>query len=122
MLDAKLIRFAAVGLLNSGFGYLLYAGLLAVGFDYGAALTIGTVIGVVFNFKTTGSLVFGSRDNSLIFRFVGVYLMVYCCSYFGLWILDRAGLDPYTAGLITLVPSAGLAFVLNKLFVFHTAQ
>jgi putative flippase GtrA len=120
--DQVFFRFALVGLLNSCFGVLCYYILLSVGLSYGAALTVGTLIGVLFNFKTTGALVFGSHDNRLIFRFVGVYLMVYCFSYLGLWLLDRAGFDPYTAGLLTLVPSAGLAFLLNKFFVFQTAQ
>ena len=118
----ELIRFVFVGVLNTFFGYFLYAVLLTLGFGFGLALTIGTAIGVAFNFKTTGVLVFGSRDNSLFFRFIGVYLMVYCLNFLGLWALDLIGFDPFTSGLFILVPMAAVAYVLNKCFVFKVNQ
>ncbi len=120
--DKELVRFAAVGALNSGFGYLTYAAMLGIGLDYGYASAVSMTMGVLFNFKTTGSLVFRSRDNRLIFRFAGVYLLVYAFNYLGLWFLARIGVDPYTAGVVTVLPSAGLAFALNKALVFRVTH
>jgi len=119
--DAHLLRFAAVGVLNTAFGYGVYALMLSIGLSYAAASAVGTVVGVLFNFKTTGALVFGSRDNGLIFRFVAVYVVVYGVNLLGLWLLDQGGVDAYTAGLLTLLPAAILAYVLNKVFVFRVA-
>jgi putative flippase GtrA len=121
VLDARLVRFAAVGVINTAFGYLVYALLLSIGFGYALASGLATVIGVLFNFKTTGGFVFGSRDNRLIFRFVVVYVVIYCANVMGLWLLDQRGVDPYTAGLITLLPAAVIAYLLNKVFVFKVS-
>lgn len=120
MLDPRLLRFAVVGVLNTAFGYLIYAVMLWVGLNYAAAAAVGTVLGVLFNFKTTGRLVFGSNDNRLLFRFIGVYVFVYLANVLGLTLLTWLGLSAYTAGLLTLLPAAGLAFLLNKRYVFRT--
>jgi putative flippase GtrA len=122
LFDKKIFRFAAVGGLNAVFGYLAFAAMLVIGLNYGAASAVGTVVGILFNFKTTGSLVFESHDNRLIFRFVGVYLLVYGFNYLGLFAITRMGIDPYTAGLVTLLPSAGLAFALNSFLVFPSSR
>jgi putative flippase GtrA len=121
MWDARLLRFAAVGVLNTVFGYGVYALMLSVELGYAAASAVATVVGVLFNFKTTGVLVFDSQDNRLILQFIAVYVIVYCVNLTGLWLLNRAGVDSYTAGLVTLLPAATLAYVLNKVFVFRVA-
>ena len=119
--DAQLLRFLAVGVVNTAFGYGVYALMLSIGLHYAVAAAVGTVIGVLFNFKTTGVLVFGSRDNGLIIRFIAAYVVVYGANVLGLWLLERGGADAYTSGLMTLLPAAILAFVLNKAFVFKVA-
>ena len=119
--DARLVRFLVVGMLNTAFGYCVYALMLSVGLGYVGASAVATVIGVLFNFKTTGVFVFASRDNRLVFHFVAVYVVVYCVNLTGLWLLGRGGVDPYTAGLITLLPAAMLAYWLNKLLVFRVS-
>jgi putative flippase GtrA len=118
VLDARFLRFAAVGIVNTAFGYLVYALMLSIGLGYATASAVATVIGVLFNFKTTGVFVFRSHENRLILRFFGVYVVVYCANLTGLWLLDQSGVDPYTAGLITLLPAAVIAFLLNKNLVF----
>lgn len=122
MLDQRLLRFVAVGVLNTAFGYLTYASLLWIGFNYAAASAIGTIIGVLFNFKSIGRLVFGSTNNGLLIKFFGVYLAVYILNIGGLWLLTNSGLDAYVAGLVTLLPAAILSFVLNKTFVFRVSS
>lgn len=120
--DPTLLRFAAVGLLNTAFGYCIYAVMLWIGLNYAAAAAVGTVLGVLFNFKTTGSLVFCSNDNRLILRFVGVYVLVYITNVAGLASLTSMGLSAYIAGLIMLAPAAILAFLLNKKWVFKASK
>lgn len=120
--DPTLLRFAAVGLLNTAFGYCVYAVMLWVGLNYAAAAAVGTVLGVLFNFKTTGSLVFRSNDNRLILRFVGVYTLVYMTNVAGLASLTIMGLSAYIAGLVMLLPAAMLAFLLNKKWVFKASK
>lgn len=114
----RLLRFLAVGALNTAFGYGCFTLLVLLGLHYSLALLLGTVLGVLFNFKTTGSLVFGSRDNRLLFRFVGTYAIIYCCNLAAMAMLVRTGLSPQLAGALLLLPMALLAFVLNRQLVF----
>jgi len=55
----KFARFLLVGVLNTIFGYFLYGTLILIGLDYKYAVLLVTILGVLFNFQTTGRLVFG---------------------------------------------------------------
>jgi putative flippase GtrA len=120
--DALFLRFLAVGAINAAFGYGVFAALLYVGSHYAMASFISTVVGVLFNFKTTGRLVFGSHDNRLIFRFVGTYVIIYLANVAGLKLFSLFGIHPYLGGALLVLPLAVLAFTLNKRFVFHHGQ
>jgi putative flippase GtrA len=113
--------FLAVGVLNTAFGYGCYALLVWTGLHYGLAALMSTVLGVLFNFRTTGPLVFRSRDNRLLGRFVGVYVFTYAANLVGLWALQKAGLDAYWSGAALLLPMALLSFALQRRFVFVAA-
>lgn len=115
----RFFRFLLVGALNSLFGYGCYALLLYLGVHYALALFLATVIGVLFNFKTTGYLVFKSKDNRLIFRFAATYAIVYAVNVSALKLLSLVGIDMYFGGALLLLPMAILAYVLNKRFVFN---
>ena len=121
LLQVKLLRFLLVGLLNAAFGYGCFAGFLYLGLHYSAALLLATVLGVAFNFKSTGALVFGSKNNKLIFRFVAGYGVVYGANVAGIAALKLLGVDPYLAGMALIVPMALLSFVINNRFVFNYA-
>ncbi len=115
----RFLRFLAVGVLNSLFGYWCFALLLYLGVHYAVALFFATVVGVLFNFKTTGYLVFKSKDNRLIFRFVATYVIVYAINVPSLKILSLVGIDMYYGGALLIFPMAVLAYILNKRFVFN---
>jgi len=121
LLQVKLLRFLLVGVLNSAFGYGCFAGFLYLGLHYSAALLLATVLGVAFNFKSTGALVFGSNNNKLIFRFVAGYGVVYGTNVVGIAALKLLGVEPYLAGMALIVPMALLSFVINNRFVFKYA-
>ena len=120
-LKHEIPRFLAVGVLNTLFGYGLFAALIFLGLHYSLAVLLATIGGVLFNFKTYGRLVFGSRDNRLLFRFVAVYGIVYAAHVSLLKALLSTGLDPYAGGALLVVPMAALAFVLMKRLVFNNA-
>ncbi|NCR39973.1 MAG: GtrA family protein [Microcystis aeruginosa W13-11] len=121
----KFARFLLVGVLNTLFGYFLYGTLILIGLDYKLAVLLATILGVLFNFQTTGRLVFGSKNNKLIFRFVLVYVVTFLLNVEALRIVDAIdiGIEQKTkmliAGAILLLPMAVLSFVLMKLFVFR---
>ena len=115
------LRFLLVGGLNAAFGYGCFAILHYAGLHYSMALLVATVLGVLFNFKTTGILVFKSSNNRLIVRFVLAYAVVYIVNVIGVEFLSRWGLSPYWGGAILILPMAALAFILQKRFVFAHA-
>lgn len=117
-MNKQLIKFLVVGGLNTLFGYIVFAVLISTGLHYTIAVLIGTIIGVLFNFKTTGKLVFDSHDNRLIWKFFGVYGIVYLLNIIGLYVLKQMSVDIYIAGAILLLPMALVSFGLNKRFVF----
>lgn len=121
LLQVKLLRFLLVGVLNAAFGYGCFAGFLYLGLHYSAALLLATVLGVAFNFKSTGALVFGSKNNKLIFRFVTGYSVVYGTNVVGIAALKLLGVDPYLAGMALIVPMALFSFFINNRFVFNYA-
>lgn len=107
-----------MGVLNSIFGYGCFALLLYLGVHYALALFIATIVGVLFNFKTTGWLVFKSNDNRLVFRFASTYAIVYAVNVSSLKALSLVGIDMYYGGAALIFPMAVLAYILNKRFVF----
>lgn len=123
MLISKLIpfmffRFLLVGVLNTVFGYGCFSILLYAGLHYSFALLIATGLGVLFNFKTNGVMVFKSSDNGLIWRFIAVYAFVYIVNVVGIEAFCQLGFTPYWGGAVLVLPMAVLAFFLQKRFVF----
>ncbi|MDD5693582.1 MAG: GtrA family protein [Patescibacteria group bacterium] len=119
-IDKRFIKFLFVGGLNTLFGYGLFAFFIFLHFNYLVAITFGTIIAIIFNFKTTGLIVFKSNDNKLIFKFFGVYLIVYILNVIGLRIFNQFNVSNYIAGAVLLLPIAIISFLLMRSFVFKT--
>lgn len=117
-ITAEFIRFVLVAMLNTLFGYGVYTLLVYCGMHFSLATLISTILGVLFNFKTYGILVFKNSSNKLIFRFVLVYCVVYLCNIGGIALLKTLGMSSYLAGAVMLVPVGLLGFILNKIFVY----
>jgi putative flippase GtrA len=118
----QILRFLIVGGLNTIFGYTLFAVFILLQLHYVLAALLGQICGILFNFKTTGALVFKNRENRLIFRFFGVYGVTYLITIGLLKIFDYYGIGSLVAGAIILLPIAFLSFLLNKRFVFNRLQ
>jgi len=119
MLKHEFIRFILVGVLNTIFGYSIYALFIFIGFNFVIASFFATIIGILFNFQTIGRLVFQAHDNRLIFRFFMVYGIVFLFGIIFIWLLKLIGLNNYIAGLITLFPNAIISYLLNKFYVYR---
>lgn len=120
MLKQQIVRFIAVGVVNTLFGYGIYALLIYLGLNYMVAVLFATVAGVLFNFKTIGHYVFESSDSSLLLKFSIVYSIIYGINVGLIWLFSLWNIDYYTAGFLAIVPCAAISFILNKLFVFRT--
>lgn len=116
----KFVRFVFVGGLNTAFGFGLYCLLIWMGLSYIWATLISHTLGVLFNFITTGRIVFDNSDNSLIFKFVMNYLLVYFINIGlnkGAQIL--LGPNEYISGFFALVITSLFSFFVLNRFVFN---
>lgn len=114
-----LIRFVLVGVLNTSFSYLIYAGLLFIGLGFQLANLIALVIGIFFSFKTQGHFVFDNPDNRLLGRFVLSWAVIYVCTITVIGQIIAFGFDPYAAGALSLPFSVALSYLTQKYFVFR---
>ena len=113
------IKFIFIGIINTIFGYGIYLLFLLIGFNYVIAALLSTILGIIFNFFTTGRLVFKSTNNYLILKFVMVYIFIYLFTISGLSILYLYGISYEIGGALMLAPNALLSFFLNKRLVFN---
>lgn len=116
--DYKFVKFLFVGALNTAFAYLIYSLLLFFNFHYALAAIASTVLGVLFNFKTTGTIVFKNSDNSLIFKFIGVYCITCSINVLCLKVFAFFDFNMYLAGALLILPIAIISYILMKKAVF----
>ena len=115
----QLVKFILVGGLNSLFGYSCYALFVFMGLPYPVALLLATCIGVLFNFKTTGTIVFANANNDYFLKFVIVYGFIYLFNMTFIKFMELFTSNLYLAGFVAMIPAAILGFILNKYIVFR---
>jgi putative flippase GtrA len=115
-------RFMIVGLLNTAFGYGIYAASLLTGLVPELALLITFATAMIFNFMTTGRLVFRSTGIRRFPKFAFAYLLIYGINVFALRGVLDLGFRPLIAQLIVLPPIVTCTFVIMKLFVFRSSH
>lgn len=115
---ARFVRFLFAGLLNTAFGYAIFAAGLRAGATPALALLVATVSGVFFNFFTTGRLVFGSSAVRRLPRFVLSYCVIYLINLALLTLLTRAGVSALAAQALSLPIVVVCSFLILRRFVF----
>jgi putative flippase GtrA len=110
------LRFGVVGLLNTAFGYAVFAALILAGLWPGAAIVTSTIVGVAFNFQTSRRLVFRSRGR--VIRFVGLYCAVLALNWSALRALHSTGLNDLRSQALLVLPLAAISFAAQRTFVF----
>lgn len=116
-IDEKFLKFLFVGCLNTLFGYCLYALLITIGLIANVALFFQYIIGVLWNFKTTGSIVFNNHNNRLLLKFVLSYVFTFLINSLLLNFLIKY-LNEYISQAILILPIAMLSFLIFKFWVF----
>lgn len=114
--DRRFIGFLIGGGVNTLFGYGVFSVLILCGASPHIALTVGTVMGVLFNFLTT-SAVFRSRDLRRLPRFLAVYAAMLGFNMLLLEAVMSTGLRPILAQAVIL-PIFTLTFLAMRRFVF----
>ena len=119
--DRKFVKFLFVGGINTLFGYLMYSIFISTPLPRFWALLCAYIIGILWNFKTTGVIVFKNHDNGLIFKFFFSYVITFLINYFCLNGLAVLNINKYLAQLILVFPIAVISFILFKYFVFKNS-
>jgi putative flippase GtrA len=124
LLEYKPVRFVLVGGLNTVFGYGVFATVYLLTHHRLGALVTATVLGVTFNYFTTGRLVFASKGGGAraIVPFVllyGVLLLVNAPLLEG---LVRIGLPTLVAQALVIPFMAALSYLINRYWVFRPRE
>lgn len=117
-MNNKIIKYILVGLVNTIFGYSVFALLLYLHLHYSLATLLASIAGVLLNFKTIGGLVFKSHNNSMITKFVVVYVVTYLLNVGSLKIFNSYNVNMYLAGVLLLILITPISFILHNKFVF----
>jgi len=115
----QFLRFLMVGGVNTAFGYSVYAAAIFAGLRPTLALACAMVCGVVFNFFTTGRLVFREQAGNAFPRFVLAYGVIYLVNLGLLHLATRLGAGPLLAQALVTPPTVVFTFGLMKLVVFR---
>ena len=115
----QFFRFLVVGAGNTVFGYSVYVICLWIGIVYQAAAVVSTVLGVLFNFFTTGGIVFRNAALGKILGFIAVYGVTLIINLILLTALVTAGMSKVLAQALVLPLIVVLSFLLNKFLVFR---
>lgn len=112
-------RFLVVGAINTGFGYAVFALLYLATSSHRSALVVATIAGVVFNFFTTGRIVFASRSGRRFVPFVAGYAISLALNFVLLELLLRLGIDPLLGQVIALPIVVLATYGINARLVFR---
>jgi putative flippase GtrA len=100
----RLFAFCVVGAINMLVGYALFAAFILIGLGTTFSLLCATVIGVLFNYITTGKLVF--QSDRAVFR---LFITVYIAQFVTNWL---------AAQLLVLPPLAVATYAAMRSWVF----
>jgi putative flippase GtrA len=114
----QFVNYILIGIINTIFGYGLYALFIYFGFSYFYAMLFATILGVLFNFKTIGKFVFKSNNNSLLLKFIVIYAAGFLINIYIVKTLKSFNYNDYISGAISIAIISVATFLLNKYYVF----
>jgi hypothetical protein len=119
LLDRRVVRFLLVGLLNSAFGFFIFSAAVWFGQGTVTALLAGNAAGLVFNFFSTGGLVFRTLALHRLPKFVACYLSMLLINYSLLEVLTPVVNSKIAAQAVLTLPMAALSYAIMTLWVYR---
>lgn len=113
----RIILFLAAGLLNTGFGYGVYALGVWAGLAPSMAVVVSTIAGIAFNYRTLGA-VFAARGLSRLPHFVAAHAVFAPLNMAILHFAQAAGTGPYLGEVLALCVVVPLSYVVMRQIVF----
>lgn len=113
----RLWRYYQAGIVNTAFGFGLYAAFVALGLNMYLAQVVAHLLGMTFNYFTYSRHAFHDSDASKT-RFILSYAINYLIGLGALWSVSRFIASPYLAGLIALIIVSLVNYLILKNWVF----
>jgi putative flippase GtrA len=117
----RFFRFLAAGAMNTLFGFAVFSMVILLAAPVWAALLIASVVGVVFNFFTTGGYAFRSRLWANFPGFCAAYVVLYLLNWVLIGWLEAWVPGKIVAQAILTLPMAIISYVIMARLVFATA-
>jgi putative flippase GtrA len=111
-------RYYGAGVVNTAFGYSLFAALVWLGLNVFVAQIIAHVSGTVFNYFMFKSFVFTSSRPALM-RYIASYAVNYLIGLGFLAAIRLVVPSPYAAGFLAILCASAVNYLILKLFVFR---
>jgi putative flippase GtrA len=116
------IRFLFVGVLNTIFGYAVYALFIYLGMHYLAAQFFGSILAVAHSYLWNKYFTFKSAEKSAgeVIRFISVYAASYVLNMILLYVLiGRLKINAYAAGAAGIFITTIISYVGHKKVSFR---
>jgi putative flippase GtrA len=100
----KFLKYLATGLINTFFGYTIYAFFIFLDFQYQIAMLLATILGILFNYYSYNKITFKKPASWRIFkRYIYIYLFIFIVNSIALnLIMNYFSLSPYLGQLLCL--------------------
>ena len=110
----RLWRYYQAGIVNTTFGYGLFALFVALGLNMYVAQIMSHLLGMAFNYFTYSRHAFHDSDVSKS-RFIASYAVNYLLGLGALWAVSQVVASPYLAGFIAV----GIVSLINYFILKH---
>lgn len=114
---ARVLRYYQAGIVNTAFGYGLYALLVWAGLSPYLAQLLAHVTGVAFNYVTYSRFAFPDARAAKV-RFAVFYVVTYALSAALLAVALQFFDSPYVAGLAAALVASVVNYFILRQFVF----
>ena len=113
----RLWRYYQAGIVNTAFGYGLYALFVALGLNMYLAQIVAHLLGMTFNYFTYSRHAFQDSDVSKG-RFILSYAVNYLFGLAALWVASQFIASPYLAGFVAVIVVSLINYLILKNWVF----
>ena len=114
----RVVSFLLVGVLNTVVGYSLFVIIFVATGSHRLAIVIATILGILFNFFTTGRVVFGNPSARRLIPFALGYALTMAVNLALLELLVRIGMHPLLAQASSFPVVVVMAYSINARLVF----
>lgn len=113
----RIALFLTAGLINTAFGYGVYASAVWAGLAPSLAVVVSTIAGVAFNYRTLGA-VFAARGLARLPHFVAAHMFLAPLNMAVLHLARAAGADPYLGEVAALFVATPASYLIMRWIVF----